>query len=220
MNTAPLPASLSPKQLQALAALASGDSVSHAAELAEVHRCTIYEWCRHHREFRAALHEARHLHAETLRDQLHQLASSAVSTIQAILEDAKAAPGTRLKAALSVIRAVEAGDPVNRRVGAATMTFEEYQSCYEDGYRKAVDDRSLAATLEPTPIPTPPSPVIARNEPCPCGSGKKYKRCCGTDAPPLLGPNTTRHDPTVCTAGGSACAAPLEGRQPEIGRRA
>jgi preprotein translocase subunit SecA len=22
-------------------------------------------------------------------------------------------------------------------------------------------------------------PKIGRNEPCPCGSGKKYKRCCG-----------------------------------------
>jgi preprotein translocase subunit SecA len=21
---------------------------------------------------------------------------------------------------------------------------------------------------------------ISRNEPCPCGSGKKYKRCCGS----------------------------------------
>jgi hypothetical protein len=27
---------------------------------------------------------------------------------------------------------------------------------------------------------------IARNAACPCNSGKKYKRCCGKDAPPLL----------------------------------
>jgi len=26
------------------------------------------------------------------------------------------------------------------------------------------------------------SPRIGRNEPCPCGSGKKYKRCCGAAA--------------------------------------
>jgi uncharacterized protein YecA (UPF0149 family) len=25
-----------------------------------------------------------------------------------------------------------------------------------------------------------------RNAPCPCGSGNKYKRCCGKDAPPVL----------------------------------
>ncbi|MGA2149181.1 MAG: SEC-C metal-binding domain-containing protein [Bryobacteraceae bacterium] len=23
-----------------------------------------------------------------------------------------------------------------------------------------------------------PEPKIGRNEPCPCGSGQKYKRCC------------------------------------------
>jgi uncharacterized protein YecA (UPF0149 family) len=35
--------------------------------------------------------------------------------------------------------------------------------------------------------PFPPSPLthyegrkIGRNEPCPCGSGKKFKRCCGS----------------------------------------
>jgi uncharacterized protein len=26
------------------------------------------------------------------------------------------------------------------------------------------------------------SPKVGRNEPCPCGSGKKYKRCCGAGA--------------------------------------
>lgn len=34
----------------------------------------------------------------------------------------------------------------------------------------------------PTPQPLPPDTKrtkIGRNEPCPCGSGKKYKRCCG-----------------------------------------
>ena len=24
-------------------------------------------------------------------------------------------------------------------------------------------------------------PKIGRNDPCPCGSGKKYKKCCGKD---------------------------------------
>lgn len=28
--------------------------------------------------------------------------------------------------------------------------------------------------------------TIGRNEPCPCGSGKKYKRCCGVQAAPKL----------------------------------
>ena len=25
-------------------------------------------------------------------------------------------------------------------------------------------------------------PKVGRNDPCPCGSGKKYKKCCGRDA--------------------------------------
>ena len=25
-------------------------------------------------------------------------------------------------------------------------------------------------------------PRVGRNDPCPCGSGKKYKRCCGKEA--------------------------------------
>jgi uncharacterized protein YecA (UPF0149 family) len=31
-----------------------------------------------------------------------------------------------------------------------------------------------------TPIPS--SPVVSKNRPCPCGSGKKYKKCCGKEA--------------------------------------
>jgi len=35
----------------------------------------------------------------------------------------------------------------------------------------------------PPPKKEPPKPVlvkkVGRNEPCPCGSGKKYKKCCG-----------------------------------------
>jgi uncharacterized protein len=37
------------------------------------------------------------------------------------------------------------------------------------------------ASGEDQPLPgtrTPPNPGIGRNDPCPCGSGKKYKKCC------------------------------------------
>jgi preprotein translocase subunit SecA len=35
-----------------------------------------------------------------------------------------------------------------------------------------------------TPLPPPVEPIragqtVGRNDPCPCGSGKKYKKCCG-----------------------------------------
>lgn len=38
-------------------------------------------------------------------------------------------------------------------------------------------------------LPPPVEPIkgenkeIGRNDPCPCGSGKKYKKCCGKETP-------------------------------------
>ena len=56
------------------------------------------------------------------------------------------------------------------------------------------DSRPKKLPMPDTPLPSPPQPVpasyvapqpvrrttkIGRNDPCPCGSGKKYKKCCG-----------------------------------------
>jgi uncharacterized protein len=39
----------------------------------------------------------------------------------------------------------------------------------------------------PLPRREPPRSVkVGRNEPCPCGSGKKFKRCCGSASPSTL----------------------------------
>ncbi|MGD6968311.1 SEC-C metal-binding domain-containing protein [Rossellomorea vietnamensis] len=37
------------------------------------------------------------------------------------------------------------------------------------------DDRDTAAVPRPVRV----GPSVGRNERCPCGSGKKYKKCCG-----------------------------------------
>jgi uncharacterized protein YecA (UPF0149 family) len=45
--------------------------------------------------------------------------------------------------------------------------------------RKTIPDPAADARL---PIGLPPSGLatgrVGRNDPCPCGSGKKYKKCC------------------------------------------
>lgn len=34
-------------------------------------------------------------------------------------------------------------------------------------------------TLREGPAPVKAAPKVGRNDPCPCGSGKKFKKCCG-----------------------------------------
>ena len=55
-------------------------------------------------------------------------------------------------------------------------------------YRPQFDDAvadyaELGTALEMTEIgpdaPTAVPPLPGRNDPCPCGSGKKFKKCCG-----------------------------------------
>jgi uncharacterized protein YecA (UPF0149 family) len=36
----------------------------------------------------------------------------------------------------------------------------------------------LRSAKQPTPVDTRRPGKIGRNDPCPCGSGQKYKRCC------------------------------------------
>lgn len=58
------------------------------------------------------------------------------------------------------------------------MTLEEHQRSVSE-IEPAVSKLHaywLAQRSKPQPVAT--SPKIGRNEPCPCGSGKKYKRCC------------------------------------------
>ena len=53
--------------------------------------------------------------------------------------------------------------------------------------RMAAGVRPIASASLATPVSRPRVPanampggtVVGRNDPCPCGSGKKYKKCCG-----------------------------------------
>jgi preprotein translocase subunit SecA len=49
----------------------------------------------------------------------------------------------------------------------------------EENYKKQLPGE------DEDPLPPPVEPIetssekVGRNDPCPCGSGKKYKQCCG-----------------------------------------
>lgn len=47
-------------------------------------------------------------------------------------------------------------------------------------YRERIARRSAAMHgLAGRIVAAPPKPEVGRNEPCPCGSGRKFKKCCG-----------------------------------------
>ena len=53
------------------------------------------------------------------------------------------------------------------------------QSSAKPGANKASDMVSEATAAMTKAKPTRAGPKVGRNDPCPCGSGKKYKQCCG-----------------------------------------
>ncbi len=58
------------------------------------------------------------------------------------------------------------------------MKWHGYQMKYNEDYQKQHSPKQSSGSL-PTPEPAVrKSEKIGRNEPCPCGSGKKYKKCC------------------------------------------
>ena len=66
------------------------------------------------------------------------------------------------------------------RFKEVTSTFEKHGWKYRIGLEpdKPEDVSDLILLLNP-PKPIIGGKKVGRNEPCPCGSGKKFKTCCG-----------------------------------------
>ena len=95
--------SLSPIQANVVAALAQGRTVSAAARQAGVHRGTIHNWLKAQPEFKTAVHAARREYTALVDDQLRELASTALDTLRALLENPDTGSIVRLKAALAIL---------------------------------------------------------------------------------------------------------------------
>lgn len=57
-----------------------------------------------------------------------------------------------------------------------TISEMEDWFCFSENFREYFNGKSEPSRLQEI---TPKKPKIGRNDPCPCGSGKKYKKCCG-----------------------------------------
>ena len=75
-------------------------------------------------------------------------------------------------------------DNPHRRLVEDTVAEMGWWHCFQDDEAEVAAQPSVPASLKPAPswVPSPiknAKPKTGRNEPCPCGSGKKFKKCCG-----------------------------------------
>ena len=164
---------LSPVQVQVVAALADGRSVTRAAADAGIHRTTIHKWIRTSADFRKAVDEARDYFYSQINDQLNELSTVALDTLRQLLTGPDTPPSVRLQAALAVLARPGLRHPgwqlPEPPIGRIVGRLPEPEDC------------------EPEPLAPAISTSTPRNAPCPCGSGLKYKHCHGSPAGPPLG---------------------------------
>lgn len=161
---------LNPAEAAVIASLSAGKTVSQAAREAGIHRSTIYNWLHHNPAFAGLLDRTIRNHNSVLLDQCSELIDPAFDTIRHLMENEQVPPAVRLRAARLIVELLMASPrPENNG------EFPE-----------------PPLPLAPRLLPPPPvefpagAQSTSRNALCPCGSGLKFKRCCGTGAPPRL----------------------------------
>ena len=172
---------LSPAQAQVIAALAQGRTVTAAAQDAGLHRNTIYNWL-HEPEFKTAAVEAQSEYVAILSDGMRDLAALALETLRNLLEDPKTPPAVRLKTALSILQRPHFPNrgwhlPERIEPPREQQVVDGLAEIKADYDAMRMTDAIKASAVGQ--VPDLPNQPIARSGPCPCGSGLKYKRCCG-----------------------------------------
>jgi preprotein translocase subunit SecA len=118
------------------------------------------------------------------RDPLQEFKSEAFELFQAMLGNLRQAVTAQLMRVELVNQAAEAPPPEAPETFGSHIDGTTGEDDFADG-ETLVMTRSAAATVAPEDR-DPNNPAswgkVGRNEPCPCGSGKKYKHCHGTFA--------------------------------------
>jgi hypothetical protein len=178
---------LTPQQIEIIDALSSGATMTAAATQAGVHRNTLANWRRNNLPFQQALAHAQYDRALFFRERCEELADSAAQTIRQILDDPKAAPSVRLRAALAIMHTISTPPQPKRQVH---LDIEKIVISKEPP--RVFPDENLGtdpnimhnfAHSEPPQTIRRDHPKIGRNHLCACGSGQKFKRCCLNKAP-------------------------------------
>jgi len=86
------------------------------------------------------------------------------------------------EAGVPVPRASGGGD--GRRPRPVSTSVDELEEAFQRKKRRELEQARMAGSgdFQPVQQVVRGAAKIGRNDPCPCGSGKKYKKCCGANA--------------------------------------
>ena len=190
---------LTPIQTQVLAGLLAGRPIAAVARENGIDRSTIYHWRKDHPHFTFALDQARDRLQTALYDEVQDLVAQALEVLAELLHSENV--NIRLRVAQTLLRAA---NPMKANTNLHTNIGLETLADHVDGLQ-AITALTSAPPPDPEPecdtirhfsTPAKPSPIRVapapgRNQPCPCRSGLKYKKCCGNPANPPTSPVKT-----------------------------
>ncbi|MGA2144751.1 MAG: SEC-C metal-binding domain-containing protein [Bryobacteraceae bacterium] len=169
---------LSAQQSQVIDALSSGANLTQAAAQAGVHRNAVANWRSSSPQFRQALAGVQSDRELLFRERAEELAGLAFDSLGEVLKDPKASPSVRLRAAMFIIRTAMPSAPSKAR---KLPTFNNAPPEQPQKEPPVAQERTTENLHKNAQKPQPyrrPEPKVGRNQACPCGSGRKYKRCC------------------------------------------
>ncbi|QWD90942.1 preprotein translocase subunit SecA [Polynucleobacter sp. MWH-Braz-FAM2G] len=141
----------------------------------------LYSLDSHWREHLAALDHLRqgiHLRGYAQKDPKQEYRREAFELYGELLNVIK---NDVVKSIMTVqIRSANELDQASESMNDDLAKLSDVQYQHADPEREvagSTGDRGAAIDIQPAPQRT--GPKIGRNDPCPCGSGKKYKNCCG-----------------------------------------
>ena len=112
-----------------------------------------------------------------------------IATIKAKVVSAefRSATGARIQRMIAASSVRTNASEITVTEGEAAQAREEERAERAQAAPKTIGDvfasmmsrPGAAAAVNRMAMPHAPSPTVGRNDPCPCGSGKKYKKCCG-----------------------------------------
>jgi hypothetical protein len=170
---------VSQQQLQVITALSEGMNSTGAAAQAGVHRNTIAYWRRNSLPFREALAHAQYDRALLFREKAEEMVDLACQTLRNLMDDPKTSASVRLKAAIFIIGMAATPPPRKEHVpfDIEKLPVSHAPAVTTDPNGHVVHETHKDAQSAPAPFRRE-APKVGRNDPCPCGSGRKYKICC------------------------------------------